>query len=98
MLTAQKFEAYHLKNQHVYRMFEHFTMEVIKAGRKSFGAQVIAERLRWYSQIETVGDEYKINNDYVAFYARKFEENHPEHDGFFRKRRSVADKIQESLF
>lgn len=93
MLTKFKFDIYDAENPQVYRMFEQFTLQVIKTGRKNFGAQVIAERLRWYSAIETISDDYKINNDYVAFYARKFEELHPEHKGFFRKRRSVADEV-----
>lgn len=91
MLTKERFELFHAENPQIYRMFEHFTKQVINTGRNKFGAQVIAERLRWYSQVETVGDDYKINNDYVAFYARLFEENNPQHKGFFRKRRSVAD-------
>lgn len=96
MITYENFLKYHRENPQIYVMFEKFSLQVIASGRKNFGVGAIAERMRWYSAIETVGDCYKINNNYRAFYARLFEEQNPQHIGFFRKRRSVAD--QKALF
>lgn len=92
MLTQEKFYQYHNANPQVYQMFERFALEAILSGRKNFGAGAIAERMRWYTAIETKGDDFKICNDYRAFYARLFEEINPKHQGFFRKRRSIADQ------
>lgn len=91
MLNKAKFLNYHNDNPVVFNMFERFTMNAIKSGRKNFGAKLVGERLRWYSQVETKNDIFKINNNYISFYARMFEEKHPEYKGFFRKRKSVAD-------
>lgn len=85
------FEKFDKENPHVFELFEKFTFDAIKAGRKHFSVAVITERIRWYSQVETKGDMFKINNNYKAFYGRKFEKKHPLYEGFFRKRRSVAD-------
>ena len=91
MLTKEKFDLYHAENPHIYQIFERFTLEVIRSGRKNFGIGAIAERCRWYSAIESIGDPFKINNNYRAFYARLFEAKNPQYAGFFRKRASVAD-------
>lgn len=91
MITYENFLKYHRENPQIYTMFERFALQVIQAGRKNFGVGAIAERLRWYSAMETIGDSYKINNNYRAFYARLFEAQHPEYAGFFRKRKSIAD-------
>ena len=48
-------------------------------------------RVRWETGIETKGDEYKVNNNYISAYARMFERVYPEHQGFFRKRSSKYD-------
>lgn len=92
MVTYEKFLQYHSDNPEVYRKFEEFTLQAIASGRKHFGAKAIAERLRWYTAIETRGSEFKIANEYISFYARLFEEEHPQYVNFFRKRRSVADQ------
>lgn len=92
MLTYDKFLTYHKDNPHVYRMFEKFALEAINHGREHLGAAAIVERMRWYTNIETKGEAFKIGNDYRAFYARMFEDNYPHHKGFFRKRRSIADQ------
>jgi hypothetical protein len=46
---------------------------------------MIANRIRWETSIETYSvEEYKISNDYIALYARKFMQDHPSYDGFFK--------------
>lgn len=91
-----KFNNYHANNPGFYEKFEYFTLEAIKSGRKNFGAGAIFERMRWFTNIEKK-EEFKCCNSYRAFYARMFEDNHPEHVGFFRKRKSIAD-YKEELF
>lgn len=92
MITYEKFLNYHNNNPKVYSMFERFSLQAAEAGWRNFGVGAIAERMRWETVIVSRGDEFKINNSYRAFYARMFEENHPQYKGFFRKRRSVADQ------
>lgn len=95
MLTVEEMEMYHQDNPQVYEAFENFTMQVIASGRKYFSGRAIFERIRWHSQIEAKNDTFKINDHQVPFYARLFEEKHPQYKGFFKKRRSVADDRKE---
>jgi hypothetical protein len=81
----EKFDKFDSDNPHIWDLFKDYTFQAIKAGVKSYGAQAIIERIRWYSQVETKSDDnYKISNSHVAFYARKFMKEFPEHDTFFR--------------
>lgn len=91
MVTKELFESYHEENPEIYNLFERFTLEAIASGRKYFGSKAIIERLRWHSLVEAKLDIFKINNNYAPFYARMFEQINPQHKGFFRKRRAVAD-------
>ena len=84
----QKAAEFHAKNPQVYDLVEQFTQQVIDAGHQHYGMQTILERIRWHVMVETSDDTFKINNNYGAFYARLYMENHPEHEGFFRTRTS----------
>lgn len=85
------FWEYHRENPHIYRLFKRFALEAIDRGRKHLGAKMIFERIRWYTQVETTGDPFKINNNYHAYYARLFMRDHPDYDGFFRTRKAQGE-------
>lgn len=88
--NAKSFLEYHAANPDVYRMFRQFALQLLNAGRKHIGAKMIAERIRFESQIK--GDDgFKINNSYVAYFARMFERDFPRFEGVFEFRRSKAD-------
>ena len=87
-----EFSAYHRQNPHVYRLFTRFALQAIRSGRKNFSARAVAHRVRWETLIKTTDPEgFKFNNNYVSFYSRKFMNDNPEYDGFFRTRASLAD-------
>lgn len=79
---ARRFKDYHQDNPRVFDMFRRFALEAIESGRERLGARVIWERMRWFSMIET-DDEFKLNDHYIAYYARMFVYFYPEHRGFF---------------
>lgn len=81
---TQKFNAWNIENPQVYDLFKRFTFEAISKGHKHLSAWMIANRIRWETAIVTTGNDYKISNDFIALFARKFMEDFPEHDGFFR--------------
>jgi len=87
------FARHHEENPGVWELFQRFTLEAIRAGRAHFGAKAIMERMRWFTDIESRGDAFKVNNNFAAFYARMFEQEFPQHAGFFRKRHSAADDV-----
>lgn len=79
---------FHKQHPEVWDLFVRFTFEMIDRGFKNYSAQHgIFARIRW--EIDAGGNgasEFKINNNYSAFYARRFMKAYPEHDGFFRTR------------
>lgn len=77
---------WHLQNPEVYELFKKYTFEAINAGHKHYSAYAIVERIRWHTEVETKGDEFKINNNHRPYYARLFMYHHKEHEGFFRLR------------
>ena len=85
LFDKTKCDIYLEQNPEVYPMFKEFTFELIRAGRKRAGANMIIERLRWETAIRTKGD-FKINNNYAPDLSRKFMEDHPQHKGFFQTR------------
>lgn len=86
LTLAERFEAFDAANPHVWRAFERFAFEAVRAGRTRIGAKAIWERMRWWSTFETSDPEFKINNSYTAHYARKWIRLHPEHAGLFELR------------
>jgi hypothetical protein len=62
-------EAWIESNPEVYEMFLRFAREMA-ALKAPFGAKLLAERVRWECLIQKHG-EYKLNNNHVAYIARR---------------------------
>ena len=92
-LRVDDFLAFHRDNPRVWELFRKYTLAVTGRGFRHYGAGGIWERIRWHVEVETRGEPWKINNNYRAFYARKFMSQYPEYLGFFRRRESVADAL-----
>jgi hypothetical protein len=75
---------WHKANPHVYELFKRFTWQAINSGHKHLSAWLIVNRIRWETSIETKGDDFKISNDFIAFYSRLFMHEFPQYQGFFR--------------
>lgn len=82
----RRFIRFDLDNPHVYALLMRYTFQVIERGYQHYGIAALFERIRWHTDIETTDIDFKMNNDYKAFYARKFHMEFPKHDGFFRTR------------
>lgn len=80
------------KNPTVWRLFVRFTHELIRAGREHYSSDAVIHRIRWYTVVETHGDEFKVNNNFSAVFARWFHEAYPEHAGFFRTRERTSSQ------
>lgn len=78
--------AYHAEHPEVFELFERFALQIAAAGRRHYGAKSVFERIRWHAAISG-GEDFKLNNNFTALYARWFHEQHPELAGFFRTRR-----------
>jgi hypothetical protein len=75
----------HKENPQTYDLFKKFALDALRSGRKRFGAQAIFERVRWYTQIETVG-EFKVNNSHISCYTRLLILEDPRFADFFETR------------
>lgn len=74
------------KNPHFYPLFERFTIQLAERGHRNLSSKLIFERIRWESMIRTVGEEWKLNNNYTPIYARRFMRDHPRFGELFRLR------------
>lgn len=90
----ERFESFHKLNPKVFDALVDLAMRAKAAGRKQYGIAGLFEIMRWNYMIETHGDEFKLNNDYRALYARKLMVEVPALKGFFkiRVRRSTIPK------
>lgn len=89
MTLQEKFEIYHAENPHVYVLFRKYAKMAKDRGYTRFSSKAIFERLRWHYAMETQGDEFKLNNNYTAFYARELSKE-PEFNGFFELRERIS--------
>lgn len=79
--------SFHDAHPEVWDLFVRFTFEIINRGYEHYSVNAVFERIRW--EIDAGGDgthAFKLNNNYRAFYARRFMNMFPEHRGFFRTR------------
>ena len=89
----ERFAEYHAENPHIYHQFRYYALKAIQSGYKHLGAQMIIERIRWKTGVVSRNSDFKINNDFAAFYARIFMAEYPSYSSCFRTRNSVADNL-----
>lgn len=85
------FQEFDRANPDVWRLFIRFAQELIAAGHMVLSASLITERIRWETMVQTSTEDFKINNNFRAFYARKFMRTYPAHGDIFRTRKAEAD-------
>lgn len=90
---ATQFEAFHEANPRVYETLLHLSREWLRRmGGRKCGIGALYEVARWQIALETNDPDFKINNNWRAWYARLLMANHPELEGMFDLRHSEADE------
>lgn len=85
-------QKFHQAHPEVWDLFVQYTQQMINKGYKNYSAQSVFERIRWEKDAGGDGTTtFKINNNFVAFYSRRYMRMYPEHDGFFRLRHQVSN-------
>mgnify|MGYP003639177176 FL=1 len=74
---------WHEKNPHIYPLFERFCKEALGAGHQKLSAWLIVNRIRWETSVVTRDGDFKISNDFIAYYGRLFIYYNPQYHGFF---------------
>jgi hypothetical protein len=98
--TEVLFRAYHQDNPHVYDLFDRYTRMALGTGRRSYSAWNVINRLRWDIEMQAADHnaEFKIANEYIAFYARWWMERNPGYLDFYdTKFRKVEVDIIDRL-
>lgn len=90
--TRAEFNAYHKANPDIFKMFFEFASEILRTGRKQYSAKTIMERIRWEKDLKNSKEDFKINNNYTAYYARGLMQRYPEFIGFFEIRQTKGLK------
>lgn len=95
---SDKFEQFHTENPRVYTTLVRLAREWInRTGRQKLGIKTLYERARWEIALATSDPDYRLNNNYTAYYARLIMHQEPDLDGMFDLRVSEADQWIEGV-
>jgi len=86
----ERFYEFHAANPHVYTVIVKKALALRERGITHFGMKAIFESLRYDAALQTGGDEYRLNNNYTAFYARLIMRNTAVLKDFFETREQSA--------
>ena len=88
----EQYLKFNKEHPEVWDLFVFFSKEIISKGYKNYSVNAVFERIRWEKDIGGDGiNQFKLNNNYRAFYARKFMDMFPEHKEFFRTRTQTSE-------
>jgi hypothetical protein len=87
-----RFWAFHHDNPDVFETLKALARKAKHAGAGQYGIAALFEVLRWSRLMDGKrdGEEFKLNNNYKAFYARLLMAECPDLAGFFETREQVA--------
>lgn len=92
-----RFKDFHEKNGSVYFKFFDYANRALCRGFKKYSAVTIIHTIRWEEDLKSdSGEVFKINNDYIALYARLLIWHHPIFKDFFELREMKSDRRQIS--
>jgi len=81
-----RFEAFHRENPSVFEKLRELALYARRRGAQRLSINLLFERLRWEIQIETRGDDFRLNNNHRPYYARLLMASEPELAGAFETR------------
>lgn len=82
--TWAKFLDYHKANAWIWPEFERRALDLVNSGCRHIGAKCLMEVVRYFTTTRDNGG-LKINNNFIAYFARAFEQKH-NCQGFFELR------------
>ena len=90
MKSIDNFRKFHRNNPRVFDLVLKYAYMHKDKGRTHYSIEIIINVIRHHVDLETVGDPFKINNNYKSFYSRMAMQYMAD-DKFFATRDSVAD-------
>lgn len=96
--NIDNFRKFHRNNPQVFDLVLRFAYKQKDKGRKHYSIEIIMNVIRYHVDLETVGEQFKLNNNYKAFYSRMAMQYMLD-DKFFSTRGSIADdwNFQEDI-
>ncbi len=97
--NAKKARDFDIENPSFYNLFKNKVNEAKKSGVKKYGVKGVFELLRWHYQVERRRDNFKVNNTYAPYFARKVMSEYPWLEEFFDIRETkITDKASQVRF
>jgi hypothetical protein len=66
--------------------------------RKKISHWLIINRIRWEVYVLTTGEDFKISNNFIAFYARHWRKTYPRYKELFNIKRMIGEPMDSALF
>lgn len=90
----EQVEKFHMEHPEVWDLFVRFSFDMIRRGYKSYSAYTVMERIRWEKDAGGDGvNSFKINNNHIPFYSRRFMRAYPQYEGFFKTRYQISNDM-----
>jgi hypothetical protein len=89
-MSCDNFRKFHRNNPMVFHRVVIACKELMEAGKKHYNIETILGVIRYDIDVNTVGDQFKINNNYKPFYSRMLMAYMGNFD-FFQLRDSIAE-------
>lgn len=83
------FKRFHQDNPKVFHQVVKYADQQ-KQKRKHYSIEIIINVIRFWTDLDSVGEPFKINNNYKAYYSRMYMQ-YRDCKGFFELRGSLAD-------
>ena len=95
----EQFVAFHRENPQVYTALRELALDLNDQGHGKWSINGLFEVLRWRHamMVSDPHSDFKLNNNYRAFYARLLMAQEPVLDGFFELRRQTSQRPPSGL-
>ena len=84
------FREFHRKHPEVYDALVWLARDLVKRGHTQIGIGMLYEVVRWEKFLSNTHDDFKLNNNYRAYYARLIMKQEEDLRGIFETRRVGA--------
>jgi hypothetical protein len=92
-----EWEDFHRENPMIWEYFQKFSFEAVNKRHKKISHWLIINRIRWEVYLVTTGEDYKISNGYIAFYARHWQQTYPQHKELFNTKRMIGEPYDQPV-
>lgn len=91
----ERFAQFHEANPQVYTHLVALARAGKAAGAHHLGIGMLFEELRWQSTIGTIGEEFKLNNNFRSHYARRIMAQEADLRGVFELRELSTSNVDK---